>query len=268
MSTVSARPNDTGSNDREARGLDRRQVLKAGAWAAPVLVAAVAVPAATASESAVPISQLSLQVYDIGNDNVGGTPGPVTWAGGQIGWWNPPAGSPALASVSYTVILTGPGGLNVPLLPAGVANIAAGQAHVFPAVTYGTKPMAGGPYTVTVTVFGSDGSTSGQKSVTLPAAPPPPVTAGYNVVPVTGNKHRVDLTLTGAAGTVVTIGVNSWNVNWNPALPGSATIGAGGTVTVNGTANATGKTPGGLNITLSAAGGVTPSGFYNIPIPV
>jgi hypothetical protein len=254
--------------DRSARGLDRRQLLKAGAWSAPALVAAVAVPAAVASAGTVPIAQITVQAYDLSNDNAGGTPGPLTWAGGQIGWWNAPQSGPAIARISYTVILTGPGGLSVPLVPAGVANIAKGQAHVFPAVTYGTKPMAGGQYTVTLTAFADDGSSSAQKSVTLAPPPPSPVTASYAVTTAPGNKHDVTLTLTGTPGTLVTIGIQSWEVKWNTAFPATATIGANGSVSVTANANATGRTPGGLNIALSSSVPVNPGGFYNIPIPV
>ena len=156
----------------------------------------------------------------------------------------------------------------MPLVAAGVANITQNGAHLFPVANYGTQPMAGGTYTVTLTVFGSNGSTSAQSSVTLADPPPAPVVASYAVAPVLGNKHRVDLTLTGTPGTVVNIGINAWNVNWNPSFPASVTIPAGGTVVATGTANATGKTAGGLNITLSSSVAVNPNGFYNIPIPV
>jgi len=47
MTIVSARSKTP--FDSPARGIDRRQLMKAGAWAAPVLIAAVAVPAAVAS---------------------------------------------------------------------------------------------------------------------------------------------------------------------------------------------------------------------------
>ena len=266
MTIDSARP--TTPTESPARGIGRRQLMKAGAWAAPVLVMAVAAPAAAASDGTVPVAQLTAQAYALSNLNANGTPGPLQWAGGQIGWWTVPAGSPTLANVSYTVILTGPGGLSVPLVAAGVANITQNGAHVFPVANYGTQPMAGGTYTVTLTVFGSNGSTSAQSSVTLADPPPAPVVASYAVVPVLGNKHRVDLTLTGTPGTVVNIGINAWNVNWNPSFPASVTIPAGGTIVATGTANATGKTAGGLNITLSSSVAVNPNGFYNIPIPV
>lgn len=251
-----------------ARGLDRRQLIKAGAWAAPALVAAVAVPAAVASAGAVPIAQLTVQAYDISNLNAGGTPGPLSWAGGQIGWWNAPQRAPTIATVSYTVILTGPGGLSVPLVAPGVANITKGQAHVFAPVTYGAQPMAGGVYTVTVTVIASDGSSSAQKNVTLAAPPPAPVAASYAVTAASGNKHDVTLRLTGTPGTVVNIGVSSWSVKWTTAFPPTAAIAANGTVVVTATANATGQSPGGLNLTLSSSVPVNPGGFYNIPIPV
>lgn len=47
MTIASAR--STMSAESPARGIDRRRLLKVGAWSAPVLIAAVAVPAAVAS---------------------------------------------------------------------------------------------------------------------------------------------------------------------------------------------------------------------------
>lgn len=80
MSTASARPNTNAdgldqSVERrreryEERTVDRRQVLRAGAWAAPVLVAAVGVPAIAASLDDIVISQAYVQDTNNGNFSV------------------------------------------------------------------------------------------------------------------------------------------------------------------------------------------------------
>lgn len=263
-----ARPGRFDQVDR--RAVSRRQLIRAGVWAAPVLVLTTAAPAAAASvvpPGAVPVSQLTVQSNGLSDVRTGGTPGPLAWAGGRFTWASPGPGAPTLAPVSYTVVLTGPGGLNVSLVPAGVANVAPSGFHDLPAVTWGTKPMAAGVYTVTVTIISGTESKSAQSSVTVAASPPPPVAASLNVAP--DNKKRVfTLTLTGTPFTVVTIGVSSSsNVHWNPAIPSTATIGSNGTMQVGGTAHATANTAGTASITLSAPAGVNPAGFPNILIP-
>lgn len=257
------------ANTVSAKGLDRRSLIKAGAWAAPALVMTVAAPAASASPGDVPTSELTASSYTVSNLNADGTPGPLSWAGGQIGWYSaPPSGEPTIATVSYTVVLSGPGGLSVALVPAGVANIPRYGAHDFSAVTWGTKPLASGNYTVTVTAVGTDGTVSAVSNTVTVAST---VTASNpTLTGVTGNKHRIDFTLTGPVGARVDIAATPTAAQLNPAFPASVTIPASGTIAVTATANATGQTPGSVNIGLSAATGwiVNPTSFGPITIPV
>lgn len=150
-------------------GLDRRQLLKIGAWSAPAVVLATAAPAAAASHETgtIPVAQINLFSYGIQEINAGGEHlGPINWSGGRIEytgqWDDPPTGT-----VAYSVIATGPGGFSQVLHPEDVAVIALYGNHALAGVIFGTAPMAPGTYTVTTTAVGSDGSRSVQESVTL-----------------------------------------------------------------------------------------------------
>jgi hypothetical protein len=158
----------TDADAETTKGLRRRQVLKAGAWAAPVIVLTAAAPAAQASPGPVPAAQLTVTAGALTNSGSGGALGPLVWAGGSIAWSRATPGQPTIAAVSYTVALTGPGGLNVTLVTSAT-NIANGGSVPISGLTYGTAPLAAGAYTITLTAIASDGSKSATSSVTLVA---------------------------------------------------------------------------------------------------
>lgn len=107
-------------SDVSSRALDRRQLIKAGAWAAPVIVLATAAPAAAAAQSvgatysgaAVVSNTLSLH-----NDSVAGQ-GTVTVAfrydrnafpeGHSVGGDWKTLDAPSLLSIAWTVVAIGP----------------------------------------------------------------------------------------------------------------------------------------------------------------
>lgn len=143
--------------------LDRRGLLKAGVWAAPVIVLATAAPARAASTGDVPIDDLVIQSYGL-SDVSGQGIGPLQWAGGQVEY---EAADPATAMVSYTVVITLPDGSQETLTSGGLSIPAFGSAELTGPLTYGVAPMVAGDYTLTSTVYGSDGSKSAVDTVTL-----------------------------------------------------------------------------------------------------
>jgi hypothetical protein len=215
----------------------------------------------------VPVDQLSVQAYQLGDSNSGGTPGPLSWSGGQIGWWSaPPSGEPSTAVVAWTAVLTGPDALSV-TLASGTANISRYGSFTIPASTWGTKPIASGAYTVTVTATTSSSKSVNSNVVTVAStvkASTPTVTG------VKGNKHKIDFTLTGPPKAVVDIVATGTDASLNPNFPASVTIPATGSIAVTGTANATGKTAGSVSIALTARTGwiVTPTTLGPLEIPV
>ncbi len=147
------------------RAVSRRQLLRAGVWAAPVIVLATAAPAAAASGEAagspigagnVAASAFAVDAYSMYNLNAGGTAGPLGWAGGQVGYWNAVNGV-ALATFTWTLLLLRPDGTSV-TIGSGAASIAAGSSFTLPSRELQGKPLATGTYTLTFTVFGSGGT--------------------------------------------------------------------------------------------------------------
>lgn len=248
-----------------SKSVDRRTLLKAGAWAAPVVLLTTAAPAMAASIEPVPTAQLTVTSGALTNSGTGGALGPLSWAGGTIAWSRSTPGQPTTASVSYTVAISGPGVSTT--LVTSATNIANGSSFPVPGLTWGTAPLAGGTYTITLTAFGSDGSKSATSSVTL-VAPPVQVTSAATVVGVSGNKHDVTLTLTGAAGTIVNISTTLTSTTLNNPFPTTGTIGAGGTFSVTRTANATGQTAGTIVFGLSGTNVVVTPASITKTIPV
>lgn len=254
-------PNDLSQLDHPSdapKGVDRRTLLKAGAWAAPVLVLTTAAPAMAASVETVPAAQLTATPGALTNAGLSGALGPLSWAGGTIAWSRSSPGDPTTASVSYTVSITGPDGVAHELI-TNSTNIVNGGSFPVSALSYGTAPLAAGAYTLTLTVFGNDVAKSATSTVTL-VAPPVAVTSAASVIGGSGNKHSLTLTLTGPANTLVQIATTPTATTLSAAFPTSATIPVGGTFSVTRVANATGQTPGSVKFVLSGTNVVvTPS---------
>ena len=150
----------------DRRALGRRQLLRAGVWAAPVLVLATPGPAMAAAQSItpasggpnVPASATAVDAYSIYNLNAGGTPGPIGWAGGHIGYWNP-VNSIAVATLSYVVLVTRPDGQTM-TVESGMCNVVSGQSFRISEREIVQKPLTAGTYTLTLSVTGSGGTTS------------------------------------------------------------------------------------------------------------
>lgn len=148
----------------DQHALDRRQVLRAGVWAAPVIVLATAAPAAAQSITPagggpnVPASATAVDAYSIYDLNDGGTHGPIGWAGGHIRYWNP-VNAVAVATLSYVVLLKTPSGATF-TVTSGVCNVASGQAFHLDQREVLQKPVAKGTYTLTLSVGGSGGTTN------------------------------------------------------------------------------------------------------------
>lgn len=165
MSDFSARHGSDATGLETDRAIDRRQLLRAGAWAAPVIVLATSAPAAAASANPVPnsgsanvlASALAVDAYSLYDLNSGGTHGPLGWSGGQVGYWSAVSGIP-VATFTWTVIVTKPDGTSV-TVASGVANVAAGSALTIPQREVLPKPLASGQYKLTLSIFGSGGST-------------------------------------------------------------------------------------------------------------
>jgi hypothetical protein len=248
-----------------SKGVDRRTLLKAGAWAAPVLVLTTAAPAMAASIEPVPAAQLTVTSGALINVGLSGALGPLSWAGGTIAWSRLTGGDPTTASVGYTVTIAGPG-LPTTTLITSSTNIVNGGSFTVPGLSYGAAGLAAGAYSITLTAIGSDGSTSASSSVTLvvPAA----VVASATVVGAAGNKHNVTLSLTGPANTVVSIATTLTAVSAAPAFPTSATIGANGTYSFTSSVNATGQTAGSVRFVLSGTNVVAVPADFTKTIPV
>lgn len=160
MTDVRARHDFGPAFDEKPPTLDRRQLIRAGAWAAPVIVLATAAPAAAAQSvntGNVPASALAVTAYGLYDSNSEGTHGPLYWSGGQVGYWNPVNGV-AIASFTWTALLLKPDGTSA-TVGSGAATTPAGQSFTIPSMSVAAKPLLLGKYTLTLTVFGS-GSTS------------------------------------------------------------------------------------------------------------
>ncbi|SIR47497.1 hypothetical protein [Microbacterium sp. RURRCA19A] len=161
-----------------SRGGDtsRRAVLSSAAWVAPA-IAATFVPAVAMSATSVPISKL--RIGDDWTVTDGGKYDPVTntvrgplaiYASAHydqnITWW--PTRDPEPAMVQYTIEIVPPSPA-VPTTLAGLFTIALGgyaqNLNWYP--DENTYPIAAGTYSVTLTIYGSDGSTSRTTTITL-----------------------------------------------------------------------------------------------------
>lgn len=245
-----------------SKSVDRRTLLKAGAWAAPVLVLTTAAPAMAAS-GPVPNTQIVVLSGALTNTGTAGVFGPLSWAGGSITWSRATPGEPTTARVSYTVILTGPSGTTT-LVPATSTLLTNGKALNIGAIPYGAAGLPAGKYTVTITVVsgtGSNSSSSGSSSLAL-------VTSDATVVAAGGGKHNVTLTLTGPAGANVTIGATPTSVKLSASFPTSGVIDSNGTYSVTRTLNATGHTAGSIKFTLGGPNVVVSPSEISKPIPV
>lgn len=141
---------------RPVDGVDRRRILKAAAWSAPVIAVAVAAPAAAASGEVSIVAGLLIYVSDPTGSGSG--KGPIKWAGATITW---PADKAADASVSYKVDLTGPTDFTAePLVPWSTVLLAPGGSRAVPGQNGigSASSMPAGTYTVTLTVI-ADGET-------------------------------------------------------------------------------------------------------------
>lgn len=167
MTDVRARK-DLGPAFDETPTLDRRQLLRAGAWAAPVLVLATAAPAGAATLSGsgnVPASALTPDAFSLSNANASGTAGPIEWAGGQVGYWNSVNGV-TIATFTWTAVLAKPDGTST-TVASGAGSVTAGPTPFkIPAMAVAQKPLQSGLYKLTLTVYGS-GTTSSSSQTTL-----------------------------------------------------------------------------------------------------
>lgn len=214
---------------------------------------------------AVPASELTILGGTLSDLNTGGTPGQLSWTGGKISWApTPPLGPPWVAAVTYTALLTGPGGLST-TIASGSANIDRGGFFTIPSANWGIKPLLGGIYKVTVTATSNGPKGADSNALTVIA---PVVAAQPTVVSAGSNKHNVTLKFTGPAGAVISIQVNpSSNVTVTPAFPATTTIEPNGTVSLTRVANATG-TAGTVTFIYSGTYvAVTPDRHTNITIP-
>lgn len=176
MST-SARPETP--IDGSAARLDRRQLMKAGAWAAPALLVAVAAPAAVASAHGdIPLGKLTLSISGISDLNSTSRGGPLQWNGGQIqysGNWTDSVGT-----VGYSIVATGPNRFSKTLATGSQSLAVYGNVQwyqdSFPGGTaawnafsiFTADPTPPGTYTVTLTAFGRGASAkSVSTSITL-----------------------------------------------------------------------------------------------------
>ena len=216
---------------------------------------------------AVPVPVPAADLTVVSNGLTGAPFGPLTWAGATIGWPSNAAGEPSIAAVTYTAVLTGPGGLSIPLT-SGSASITKNGTFTIPAAAaQGTAPMTPGLYTVTVTAS-SIGSKTGTSTVTVTSPPPTAVAATATTVGASGNKHNVTVTLTGIVGTVVSIGTTPTNVTLSAPYPTSISIPLGGVYTVVREVNATGQTPGTIAFAFSGSNVVVTPSTITKAIPV
>ena len=115
----SVRPESANSS---ARSIHRRQLLRAGAWAAPAVIVASAVPAASASGETVPAGYLKAESYYLGVAIWPTSVGPLRWGGGRIGLTSNDYNN---GFISYQVTLRGPNGplpAVIPLTSAPITN--------------------------------------------------------------------------------------------------------------------------------------------------
>lgn len=228
-----------------AKQVDRRTLIKAGAWAAPVLIMTAAAPAAASSHTVGPVPAAQLTITPGQLSTSAASAGPLNWTGGQILWNAPSSGGPDMASVSYTAVLTGPGGLSQTLY-SGAANLAPGGTINLAALSYGSSSLANGDYRVTITAV-SDGATSGMTNIATVA------TGTVRISALTGTKtsgtganstYNLAFSVTNAGTVAVTVSVALTSVDVSgPPSPGNFSpinIPAGGTVSypISGTITA------------------------------
>lgn len=214
---------------------------------------------------AVPAAELTILGGTLSDLNTGGTPGQLSWTGGKISWTpTPTLGPPWVAAVTYTALLTGPGGIST-TIASGSANINRGGFFTIPSANWGVKPLLGGVYKVTVTATSTASKGADSNALTVIA---PVVAALPTVVSAGANKHTVTLKFTGPAGAVINVQVNaSSNVSWKTPFPATATIDATGTGSIVDEANATGSAGTVSFIYSGTYVAVTPDRHTNITIP-
>lgn len=152
----------------------RRTVLTASAWAVPV-VASTFVPASAQSGGSVPVSKVRVSPDFAAQDAhrydpaTGVNRGPlVVYVRARydqnIVWW--PTPDPSVATLPYILQVSGPLGAST---LTGVVTIAIGgytqEQRWYPGPN--DFPVPPGTYTFTLTLFGSDGSTSASTSITV-----------------------------------------------------------------------------------------------------
>lgn len=134
---------------RPVDGFDRRRLLKAAAWSAPVIAVAVAAPAAAASTAPEITDEFTIQSYGVTDQGWSGNSGPLLWSGGQIDWGSPSQYT-ATATITYTVTIFLPDGRSEQLAgPTSTVIPAWGNVKV-DAISWGTAPIPKGKYTVTL----------------------------------------------------------------------------------------------------------------------
>lgn len=154
----------------------RRTVLSATAWVAPAF-AATLVPAVAQSATSVPVAKLRIgDDWAVTNASkydpaTGTTRGPLAiYASAHydqnITWW--PTRDPEPAVVQYTLEIVPPAPAAATTLSGYFSITLGGYAqnlNWYPGEN--AYPIAAGTYTVTLTIYGSDGSTSQTKTLTL-----------------------------------------------------------------------------------------------------
>ena len=141
------------------KGLQRRQVLKGAAWAAPVVALTFAAPAQAAS--GIPAAGTLTLVAGSGVQSGGN----IVWDGGTITYTapsTPDAVNPAI--VTYTVTAARANGGSTITLATGGATIPSGTTYDVPSATYPTAGLANGAWRITLTV-----TTSGTPSTATTA---------------------------------------------------------------------------------------------------
>lgn len=156
---------------KSSQVLERRQILKTGAWAAPVIALSTAVPAAAAStnffENTIPTASIRVYWPVINDENYGGmNAGPINFNTGQL--FND---SPVGGYATYRIFYTGPQG-EVELVPWRQVIVPPYSGNVYiphsPGDLNGVPMMAGsannplapGTYSLTVEVIGAQGKVS------------------------------------------------------------------------------------------------------------